>query len=345
MRLRKFPPFIALIALLLITLLSGLPTGQKHLPSLLRSVRADDGLIEPGIEIRSKIAFAQGGEIFTVSPSGHHLNQLTVSAQGTYNYQPALSPDGNRIAFGSYDGHSSGINVMNTDGSGFVRLTTAVVGYDGEPAWSPDGTRLAFVRGADPTAGGITNSITCGSSIYTIDVDHPELGLHNITNGLGGTDPTWSADGNEIAFVSSRYDDNFEVYKYNFSDGNTYRLTNTAENEAEPSWSPDGLRIAYASGYIDEQTKCGFAHTGLGQVALTNGPDIFVMDPDGTNQVRITETGNNFDPVWSPESSSLCFISFENFTTQLFIWDPFHKGPYVITDLPGDKSSPSWSRD
>jgi TolB protein len=335
-----------LTLLLVLTLLSGLPMkSENQLPSILKSVHAqsDENLATvPGS--RSKIAFAQNGEIFVVNPDGRGLHQITFSNPGTFNYQPALSPDGTRVAYGVAEGGGqSGIVIMNSDGSGTpLRLTTTLFGFDGEPVWSPDATEIAFVRGYDATAAGIANSGSCGSEILRIGINNLAAGTQSVTQGGGGTDPSWSPNGVDIAYVSVR-SGNYEIYKYNIPENKTDRLTFTPEHEAEPKFSPNGKQIVYGSGYFQTQTDCGFAHTGRNSEPIISSPDIYVMMEDGSNQTRLTETGNCYEPAWSPDGESLSFISFENGFTQLFILDNVHKGPYAITSDSGEKSSPSWS--
>jgi Tol biopolymer transport system component len=289
-----------------------------------------------------RIAFAQAGEIYLINPDGSDLTQLTRSKAGVYNYQPALSPDGTRVAFGSFDGDKAGIYVVDVDGNGLRALTTNALSSDSEPAWSPDGSRIAFVRGYDPTADGIANFTFCGSEIYITSVDSGEGVASNLTQGQGGTDPAWSPDGGSIAFASNR-DGNYEIYAIRIADGDLKRLTETAEHEAEPKWSPDGKHIAYARNYVHATFDCGFAHTGLGQTPLMNGPDIYLMLNDGTNQTRLTETENNFEPTWSPDGESLAFISFRSGCTEIYVMDPFHKTEFSISSDAIYKSSPSWS--
>ncbi len=61
--------------------------------------------------------------------------------------EPALSPDGARIAFVSRRNGPSEIWTMNLDGTGLTRLTTALGLTDLSPRWSPDGARIVFTRG------------------------------------------------------------------------------------------------------------------------------------------------------------------------------------------------------
>jgi Tol biopolymer transport system component len=70
---------------------------------------------------------AGGDEIFTMSPAGGTVTQLT--SQGL-DWQPVWSPDGKQIAF-ARDGN---IWLMNANGSGQQQVT-ALAGYD--PTWKP----------------------------------------------------------------------------------------------------------------------------------------------------------------------------------------------------------------
>lgn len=75
------------------------------------------------------------------SPTLSKVQSITGAADDT---APALSPDGQKIAFMSNRDGNWEIYVSNTDGSGMQRLTDDPAN-DGLPAWSPDGQVIAFV--------------------------------------------------------------------------------------------------------------------------------------------------------------------------------------------------------
>jgi Periplasmic component of the Tol biopolymer transport system len=287
-----------------------------------------------------RIAFAESGQIYLINADGSGLTQLTNSDPSVYNYQPALSPDGTRVAFASSQSGRSQILIVNSDGTDLRTLTTNSISIDSEPAWSPDGQRLAFVRGYDPTSGGVANSTSCAFEIYLLDADGNSP-LIRLTDGSGASDPSWSPDGTRIAYASNR-GGNFDIYSIELDSGKVDQLTQTPEDEAEPTWSPNGQEIAYARGYVHATFDCGFAHTGLSDPIYEPGSDIYRMLSDGSKQVRVTTTENNFEPTWSPDGTSLAFVSFRDNQTQLFILDQYHKEEYSITTTAGDKSSPSW---
>ena len=68
------------------------------------------------------------------------------------------------------------------------------------------------------------------------------------------------------------------------------QLTDTPKLNSSPDWSPSGNRIAFES-------------------MRDNQREIYVMNADGTGQTRLTFTGNNYGPKWSPDGSWLVFSS------------------------------------
>jgi TolB protein len=128
-------------------------------------------------------------QIFTVSPSGANLRQLTFDK--TLKESPAWSPDGRRIAFVRWGPRGRDIYTMNADGSGEVLITSGKRD-DYDPAWSPDSKRLVFSRdvGKQPYS---------NRDLFTVRRD----GTHPVR--LTRTDeiedgPAWSPDGIKMLF-------------------------------------------------------------------------------------------------------------------------------------------------
>ena len=124
-----------------------------------------------------------------VRPSAPMRIHLLSGAAGNER-DPAVSPDGTRVAFAWNGGTGDlmSLYVQLVDGDRPLRLTSSADGDDRAPAWSGDGTRLAFTReqGGDcrvlsvPALGGVEKPLgPCG------DRDHRRL--------------AWSPDGRWIA--------------------------------------------------------------------------------------------------------------------------------------------------
>jgi len=191
---------------------------------------------------------------------------------------PAAYPGANgKIAFASF-GVVRGIAVVNPDGSGFARLTTA---NDHTPAWSPDGSRIAFVRGA---AGGDGLST---SEIYVMNADGS--GARAVTNDPpANTDPSWSPDGSQLAYASAG-----KVYVVPAAGG----AKRAVADGADPAWAPDGSRIAYAS-------------SALLPGDYPRGPrsSIWTVAPNGSGRTRVVLGAFDTAPSWSPDATRLALF-------------------------------------
>jgi Tol biopolymer transport system component len=169
------------------------------------------------------------------------------------------------IAFESYRGGSVDIYLMTVDGSESINITnhTAV---DGDAAWSPDGSRIAF---ASTRAG--------NTEIYVMDVDGSNV--TRLTNDPAiDRFPAWSPDGSTIAFASDR-EGSFEIYLMDVDGSNVRRLTQHDGDDVEPVWLPDGSKIVF----------CSTRFVGEGN------SDIWIMNPDGTGLVNLTDSPTSFD--------------------------------------------------
>ncbi len=211
-------------------------------------------------------------EIYMMNADGSC--QINLTNNPADDWSPAWSPDGAQIAFASvFDGNPyTDIAVINVDGTGLVRLTTAHGEY---PVWSPDGARIAF------------DSLRDGNyEIYVMNADGS--GQTNLTNSPaadGG--PTWSPDGTRIAFETERdiyprvptdLSSEAEIYVMNADGSGAIRLTDHAGEDRFPAWSPDGSRIAFTSDHDP-------------------GSGIYLMSTDGSG---VTWFSEGTFPAWQP---------------------------------------------
>jgi Tol biopolymer transport system component len=207
------------------------------------------------------------------------------------------SPDSTRIVFGSI----GSISVMNADGSNVQRLTN-YPGYDWSPKWSPDGTKIAFVRGDD--------YIDQGLNISVMNADGTN---QTRFSGQPGFDPRWSPDGTKIVFVSGDIFDysSREIYVINADGSNVQRLTNNPTGEADPRWSPDGTKIAFV------RRRVGTPQCPSGAFCSN---EIYVMNANGTNQTRLTDSpAGDFSPIFSPDSTKIAFISHRDGNSEIYV--------------------------
>ncbi|HPA45289.1 MAG TPA: right-handed parallel beta-helix repeat-containing protein [bacterium] len=124
---------------------------------------------------------------------------------------PAVSPDGTRIAFASNRAGTPDIWLMDSNGENLQNLTQGQ-GNNWSPAWSPDGTLIAFVSDRDGNA-----------DIYVMDMSGGNV--NRLTaNEATDDEPVWNTSGDHILFTSNR-DSGSEVYTLNISNPVPRRVT------------------------------------------------------------------------------------------------------------------------
>jgi uncharacterized repeat protein (TIGR01451 family) len=262
-----------------------------------------------------KIAFASNrdgcAQIYLMDTGG--TNQVRLTNDAGNDESPKWSPDNSRIVFQSDRDFQSDsdnpiygwdIYVMNWDGSAVSRLTSAA--YDDiAPVWSPDGTKIAFQS--------FRNGLNY--QIYVMNADGS--GQVNISNNNANeTQPSWSSDGTKIAFASDRDQAGFSsIYVMNANGSNQTRVTlsGTAFRDEQPAWSPDGTKLAFITtrdSTVVTWDEWDSAGNLIVRTKLVINKEIYVMNADGSSQVRLTNVmGNDDSPVWSPDGTKLVFRS------------------------------------
>lgn len=205
--------------------------------------------------------------------------------------QPAISPDGNQIAFVS----GGAIWEVPSNG-GAAHLLVADKGADSRPLFSPDGSQLAFV--SDATGDG---------DIYVLDIASGQLSRLTHADGreqLSG----WSHDGRWIYFDSSR--DNVGgfngVYRVRVSGGTPMPVSlESYRNEEQGVPSPDDKTIALVGEGLGafQWWRHGSAHIDHGA--------IWLLKNDGSHDYnRLTPDDARADwPMWAPDGQSLYYMS------------------------------------
>ncbi|MEO8435365.1 MAG: protein kinase [Pyrinomonadaceae bacterium] len=117
-------------------------------------------------------------------------------------------------------------------------------------------------------------------------------------------EPTFSPDGQTIAYVSDRTG-NFEIFLKQVTGGPDINLTNNPADDMQPSFSPDGKQIAFVSSRSGEYNCLCFFLYGTEQPLM--GGAIWVMPAFGGSPRRIVESGTF--PSWSSDGSSIIYSS------------------------------------
>ncbi len=260
---------------------------------------------------------------------------------------PSLSPHGRYIAYLGNGSQARGqvfIDLWLADaktGRRLARLVKSTTNPNFEAlrvvysqsAFSPDGKRLAF-----------TAQYAGRDVLYVLDVAtrrvivrFDDLPFESVSN------PTWSPDGRRIAF-SGDEGGITNLCIVNAAGGGLVRLTHDQYADLQPAWSPDGKTIAFV-------TDSG-PHASLALLRFPRWRIALYDLSSGAIRLLPDQAGLNLNPQWSPDGTSIAYVSDRAGTANIFLYRLATHEHYQLTDLVGGVSgiaeySPAitWARD
>ncbi len=219
-------------------------------------------------------------------PPAQHYQLIVADADGANPHlvlesrypimSPAWSPDGQWLAYVSFETKHSGVYVQLVR-TGERRQVSARAGVNGAPDWSPDGHKLALTLGG---SGG-------NPDIYVLDLSTQEL--TRITDDPAiDTEPTWAPDGRSLYFTSDRAGSP-QIYQIAASPGaHPRRITFGGNYSARPRVSPDGTQLA--------------------MVTLDNGNYRIAVQDLASGAVRVLSHGHlDESPSFAPNGATLIY--------------------------------------
>jgi TolB protein len=253
-------------------------------------------------------------EVWVMDPDGS--NQKQISHFNSISIEPAVSPDGTKIAFTSFVHGNPAIFILSTDSGRKLPFYNQVASMNATPDFTPDGKQLLY----SSTASG-------WAQIYAANIDGSNLRRISSTRALEVEPKVNPKTGADMAFVSGRSGPQ-QIYRMNMDGTDVQRLSNGEGEASNPAWHPNGQVIAFA------WTR-GFA---------TGNFNIFIMyvATRGFNQLTYG-AGRNENPTWAPDGRRLAFMSTRTGSDQ--IWTMLADGTQLkqLTTT-GKNSTPVWAK-
>ena len=250
-------------------------------------------------------AMPRTARIFSIStrqPMGSYLKNADGSGLawiGGMLWIPEVdiwSPDGSKVAFVVCPERPilpAELYVMNSDGTGLTNVSNHPAhdvvkcqtdapfgGFD----WSPDGTRLVFHSSRDPRG------------LYVVKADGSGLAFL-----VDGVLPSWSPDGEMIAFIGQTDEANWEMdLEVIRPDGSGRMLLSRIPcflsflgascQATRVRWSPGGTLLVFAANP---------APPPAGPQLPESINSVYTLGADGSGLTRVTDSpGEHFAPIW-----------------------------------------------
>ena len=225
------------------------------------------------------------------------------------NVSPSLSPDGKHIVFfSSRDLFSIDLYLADATTGRIVRklVDTALnshftslqfIGSAG--SWKPDSRQ--FVVGGVHAGKAVLAILDVADGDVVREIEVPQVG--EILN------PTWSPDGNAIAFSATVGGDS-DLFIYDLAAGSAKRITSDLYADLQPAWSPDGDSIAFVTDRFT--TNADLLNPGDYRLAVLD------VASGRISPISTFAQGKNINPQWSPDSRSLFFVSDQNGISNIY---------------------------
>ncbi|MGP8247420.1 MAG: hypothetical protein ACLQVN_23280, partial [Bryobacteraceae bacterium] len=212
-----------------------------------------------------------------------HFNSLTI--------EPAVSPDGSKIAFTSYAKGSPRIFVFSVDPVRDLRFYNQVASMNGQPSFTPDGKQIVYSSSA---------GVCCRIFIANLDGS----GFRAITSpGFIDTEPKVNPKTGQTVLFSSGRSGPEQIYIMSMNGTDIERLSDGTGEASNPAWDPDGqhLTFAWTRGYAQGKFN------------------VFIMDVGSRQYVQLThDEGRNENPTFAPGGTHVAFMSTRSGREQIY---------------------------
>jgi TolB protein len=245
-------------------------------------------------------------DIYLTNTDGSNRRMLVEEAS-----EPAISPDGSKIAFRSWNASTLGLMVRNIDGTQPQRVSRGL--EDASPCWA-QGESLVFHSTREGSTPRLYTAGTWGGADGTNNVQDVMQGK----NPVHGQYPAWISDARIVYKYFDQAGNYRGLYVIN-ADGSNPRSITDDIGDTMPSVPPRG------------GDKAAFMSNRTGKW------EVYVVNIDGTRLRRLTYSHgyNSGLPTWSPDGNYVAFVSDRDNQWAVWVINADRSGERKLFDFGG----------
>jgi len=267
----------------------------------------------PGPAAGSRTDFVVPGSLYAVRASdvwrfsGTAVRQITRTGDA---FDPAISPDGRRLAYIRRGRSTSELWLADADGRNAQAAATAATARRRDvwvlrPAWSPDGQSIALTTDRDR----LPHRDPPDPSLWLFVPGSGSFRRLSSAAGYAGgdTDAAWSPAGESLIYTAYLYEPEPAL---RLSARLTYCqlrgrcdlfLSPPGERMFHPAWSPDGKWVAFV--------RASAEGDDLYLMPAPSPQDAVGREPFPTARATLAVRGVVAQPTWSPDGSYLAYAA------------------------------------